>query len=264
MPQRLLGAPQGVPPVESESGRSTGDVVTLHIKVTNPSLTEKRPVPLRHDFPAEIKPTDVLDAGGLQIGFDAVRNVCYAYLDAVMLAPQETKVYDVKLRNPWMDAWLKVPRLENRIVELVRLTKATPQYKAMGDQAQALLKEIESLKAEKKPDVINAQYVAHARKQHENLIELEARIMRLEELFQPREKPVRFGVPMMEIPRPDRLTTWVIIYIILGFLGLFSVAFFFRWYGRSKAEKLDQEAGKESTAGGESSKPGNTPGAGKV
>ncbi|MEI6148165.1 MAG: hypothetical protein WCS01_03650 [bacterium] len=264
MPQRLLGAPRVAPPVESESGSSTGDVVTLHIKVTNPSLTEKRPVPLRHDFPAEIKPTDVLDAGGLQIGFDAVRNVCYAYLESVMLTQQETKVYDVKLRNPWTDAWLKAPRLEERISELVRLTKQTPQYKAVGDQALALQKEIADLKAQKGPDVINAQYVAHARKQHEALREIEARIMRLEELFQPREKPVRFGVPMMEIPRPDRLTTWVIIYIILGFLGLFSVAFFFRWYGRSKAEKLDQEAGKESAAGGESSKPGNTPGAGKA
>lgn len=261
VPPRLMGAPQGTPPAEAESGNSTGDVVTLHIKVTNPSLTEKRPVPLRHEFPSEIKPTDVMDAGGLQIGFDTARNVCYAYLDSVQLAPQESKVYDVKIRNPWMDVLLKVPRLENRAVELVKLTKEAPEYKVVQTQAEALMKEIESLKAQKRPDVVNAQYVAYARKQHEAFRDIEARILRLEELFQPREKPVRFGVPMMDIPRPDRRTTWVIIYIILAFLALFSLAFFFRWYGRTKAEDLDRKTGQETKGDGDSPKPGDASGA---
>jgi hypothetical protein len=261
-PPRLLGAPRGTPPAEAESGNATGDVVTVHIKVTNPSLTEKRPIPLKHDLPLEIKPTDVLDAGGLQIGFDTERNVCYAYLESVVLAPQETKTYDVRLRNPWNDALLNVPRLEGRASELMRLTKNAPEYKAVEEQAQALLKQIESIKAEKRPDVVNDQYVAYARQQHESLRDVESRIMRLEELFQPREKPVRFGVPMMEIPRPDRRTTWVIIYIILGFLGVFSLAFFFRWYGRSKAEQFDRKTAKETAAGGQSPKPGEPPAAG--
>ena len=262
MPQQLMGSPRGTPPVEAESGTATGDVVTLHVKVTNPSLTEKRSVPLRHEFPSEIKPTDVMDAGGLQIGFDAARNVCYAYLDSVQLAPQESKVYDVKIRNPWMDALLKAPQLENRAAELVRLTKDAPEYKVVLAQAEALLKEIGTLKDQKGPAVINAQYVAYARKQHESFRDVEARILRFEELFQPREKPVRYGFPAMEIPRPDRRTTWVIIYIILAFLALFSLAFFFRWFGRSKAEELDRQTKQDSAGGGESSKPGSTPGAG--
>lgn len=262
VPPRLLGAPRGSPPAEAESGNATGDVVTLFIKVTNPSLTEKRPVPLRHEFPSEIKPTDVMDAGGLQIGFDAARNVCYAYLEAVQLAPQESKVFEVKIRNPWMDALLKAPQLETRAAELVKLTKDAPEYKVVLDQAEALLKEIGTLKDQKGPGVINAQYVAYARKQHESFRDVEARILRLEELFQPREKPIRYGVPMMDIPRPDRRTTWVIIYIVLAFLALFSIAFFFRWFGRSKAEELDRKTKQDSAGGGESSKPGATRDAG--
>ncbi len=261
MPQQLMGSPRGTPPAEAESGTSTGDVVTLHVKVTNPSLTEKRSVPLRHEFPSEIKPTDVMDDGGLQIGFDAARNVCYAYLDSVQLAPQESKVYDVKIRNPWTDALLKAPQLENRAAELVKLTKDAPEYKVVLTQAEALLKEIGTLKAQKGPGSVNAQYVAYARKQHESFRDVEARILRLEELFQPREKPVRYGVPMMDIPRPDRRTTWVIIYIILAFLALFSLAFFLRWFGRSKAEELDRKTGSESAEGGKTSKPEDTPGA---
>jgi hypothetical protein len=261
-PQRLLGSPRGSPPAEAETGNTTGDVVTIHIKVTNPSLTEKRPISIKRDFPSEIKPTDVMDAGGLQIGFDAARNVCYASLEAVMLAPQETKVYDVKVRNPWTDALLRVPRLATRASELVRLTKDTTDYKVIQDQALELLKELESIKTQKPPDEVNEQYVAHARQQNEALRDVESRILRLEELFQPHEKPVRFGVPMMDMPRPDRRTTWVIIYIILAFLGVFSLAFFFRWYGRSKSEQLDRQTEKEATGDGDTSKPEKTSGAG--
>jgi hypothetical protein len=66
---------------------------------------------------------------------------------------------------------------------------------------------------------------------------------------------------MMDIPRPDRRTTWVIIYIILAFLALFSLAFFFRWYGRTKAEDLDRNTGQETKGDGDSPKPGDASGA---
>jgi uncharacterized membrane protein YuzA (DUF378 family) len=45
---------------------------------------------------------------------------------------------------------------------------------------------------------------------------------------------------MMDVPRPDKRTTWIIIYIILGFLGIFSLLFFLRWFGKGKSEKVDQ------------------------
>jgi hypothetical protein len=248
-PKQLMGTSQAAPPREVEPGSATGNVVVLRIKVTNPSPTEKKKDPLRRDLPFEIKPTDVLDAGGLQIGFDGGRNVCYAFADAVELAPGETKAFDVKVRNPWADALLQAPRLERRATELIALTAARPEFKTVQEQAQAVLKDLAGIKEQKAPATVNEQYVAFARNQAEALRSIESRVMRLEELFQPREKPIRFGGPMMEVPRPDRRTTWVIIYIILGFLAAFSVFFFFRWFGRTKAEKLDRKTERENREG---------------
>ena len=245
-PQHLLGLSQSPLPPEAGFSGSTGSVVTIGIKITNPSLTESNKPSLRHEFPAEIKSTDVVDAGGLQIGVDASRNVCYAYADAVELAPQETKTFQVKVKNPWVGVQQKVQQLETRSEELLRLTKDSPEYKAVEEQATKILKEIADEKAQKWPADMNEQYVAFARHQNEILNGLEGRIMRLEELFQPREKPIKFGGPMMDVPRPDRRTTWVIIYIILGF---FSVFFFLRWYGRTKAEQLDRKAGQAQSDG---------------
>lgn len=238
-PESLIGLPRVMPPVETRNSSATGSVLTLHIKITNPSLTEKKKVPLRHDFPTEIKTTDVVDAGGLQIGVDTDKAICYAALEDIELAPGESKVFDVKIRDPWAGLSDLVPRLESRTQHLLTLTKDLDTYKAVDVQARAILKDIEALKARKGPGQVSPDYVAFARRQGEVVRELATRVQRLEELFQPREQPIKFGGPVMDVPRPDKRTTWIIIYIILGFLGAFSALFFLRWYGKGKAEKRE-------------------------
>ena len=242
----ILGTPKMLPPPDSGDSSATGAVVTLHIKITNPSLTEKKKVPLRHEFPAEIKPTDVVDAAGLQIGFDASRNICYAYLEDLELAPQESRVFDVKIKDPWAGLTGKFPRIEKRCRDILAITKDMETYKAVDAQDRTILKDLEVVKGQKGPDRVNQDYVAFSRQQATQVHELEARTQRLEEFFQPHEQPIKNGIPVMDVPRPDKQTTWILIYIILGFLGVFSALFFLRWYGKSKSETLgqsDQPAG---------------------
>lgn len=262
-PQRIMGAPSGSAAPEPEPVAATGEVVTIHIKVVNPSLVATRTNFVARDFPAEIRPTDVIDAGGLQIGFDAARNICYAYAESLSLAPQESKTFDVRIRNPWSDALLRVPKLEARVGTLIGLIKDEPKYKTVVEQARDLARQMQKIKEQKAPDTLDEQYIAFARNREDALRGIETRIRRLEELFQPREPPVPFSGPVMDIPRPDRRTTWAIIYIILGFLAFFSVLFFFRWYGRTKDEVLRRGTGQESTTGNEPSGPGGSEGSGR-
>jgi len=236
----ILGTPKIPPPLDTGDPSTTGAVVTLHIKITNPSLTEKKKVPLKHEFPAEVRTTDVVDAAGLQIGFDASRNICYAYLEDLELAPQESRVFDVKIKDPWSGLAGKLPRIEKRCQDILAITKDMESYKAVDAQARAILKELETVKGQKGPGVVNQDYVAFSRQQADQVLGMETRVQRLEEFFQPHEKPMKYGVPVMDVPRPDKQTTWVLIYVILGFLGVFSALFFIRWYGKGKAEKLGQ------------------------
>ncbi|MEI8138525.1 MAG: hypothetical protein WCI03_01515 [bacterium] len=243
-PEMILGAPKSSPAVDRDINDSTNAVVILHIKVTNTSPTEKRPIPVRHEFPAEVRATDIIDAGGLEIGVDATKNVCYAYLaEALELEPKGERVFDVKIKDPWALPTGKLARLETRIKEILNITREMETYQAVNVQAQAILKDLEEVKERKGPDVVNDQYVAFARQQVADVQGVEGRIRRLEELFQPSEKTIKSGVPMMDVPRPDKRTTWVIIYIILGFLGVFSLLFFLRWFGKGKAEKIDGAGG---------------------
>ena len=238
-PESILGLPRIPPPEESGNMGATGSVVTIHFKITNPSLTEKRKVPLKRDLPAEVKTPDVVDAGGLQVGFDTARNVGYVYLEDIELAPQESKVFDVKVRDPWAGLADRLPKLEGRAQDILKITADMESYKAVDAQARAILKDLGDLKGRKGPEGISPQYVAFARQQAEDVRGLETRLQRLEEIFQPREKPIKAGIPVMDVPRPDKRTTWVLIYIILGFLGVFSALFYFRWYGKGKSEKMN-------------------------
>jgi hypothetical protein len=239
-PDMILGAPKSAPVADRDINEATNSVVVLHIKITNTSPTEKRPIPVRHEFPAEVRATDVVDAGGLQVGVDAEKNICYAYLpEALQLEPKGIRVFDVKIKDPWALPAGKLPKLEARINEILNITRDMDSYKAVKVQAQTILKELDEVKGRKGPEVVNDQYVAFARRQVADVRAIEGRVQRLEEFFQPSEKPIKSGIPMMDVPRPDKRTTWVIIYIILGFLAIFSLLFFLRWFGKGKAEKGD-------------------------
>ncbi len=247
-PGQILGAARVPPPVEAVRGETpTGQTAVIHIKITNTSLTEKRKVPIRRELPPEVKPTDVMETGGLQISFDSGRNVTFAYDDGVELAPQETKTFLVKIRNPWAATGEWLPRLETRARELSDICRKTDAYKSVVEDVEKLLKDIETIKGAKGPETMSEAYVAFARNQVAQIRDVEGRVMRLEELFQPREKPQQvFGAPMLNVKPPSRRTTWIIIYIILGFLGLVSLMFYLRWYGKSKAEKVGPAGGNET------------------
>jgi hypothetical protein len=239
-PEQILGSAKSEPVADRDISDATNAVVVIHIKVSNSSPTEKRKIPVRHDFPAEVRVTDILDAGGLQVWVDPVKNVSYAFLpEALELEPKGVQVFDVKLKDPWALPAGKLDRLEKRAQEILNITRDMESYQAVKTQAQAVLKELEEVKGRKSPDVVNDQYVAFFRRVKADVLAIEGRVQRLEEFFQPSEKPIKTGVPMMDVPRPDKRTTWVIIYIILGFLAIFSLLFFLRWFGKGKAGKVE-------------------------
>lgn len=246
-PETILGLPKIPPPAESGGSGGTGKVMTIHIKITNPSLTQVRTNSIRRELPSEIKTPDVIDPGELKVGFDAAQNVCYVYREDIPLAPQESRVFDVKVSDPWAGIIERLPKLEGRAKDILAITADMESYKAVDAQARSILKDLEKIKGQKGPEAVNPEYVAFARQQAAEVRDVETRIQRLEELFQPREKPIKAGIPVMDVPRPDKRTTWVLIYIILGFLGAFSALFFIRWYGKGKAEKLGNSEGDNSS-----------------
>lgn len=236
-PGRILGAARLPPPDISDLGHSTDRVVVLHVKMTNPSLTGQKTPPLRRELPAEIKSTDIVDAGGLQVGFDAGKGVSYVYADAVELPPQQSREFEIKVKNPWFADGDYLKQLRERAATLVKASKDSQSYTSVVADAERLAVALDMLATNVPPAILNEEYVAFARQRAKQLRDLDAGLMRIDELFQPpRNQQLQISAPILNLKPPSRETTWRIIYIILGFLGVFSALFFLRWYGRGKAE----------------------------
>ena len=240
-PGTILGASLVAAPSDLGAGGRTDQVIVSRITVTNPSLTGKQAPAVRQDLPVEVGPTDIVDAGGLQVGFDAAQGVTYVYAEAVELAPQQSREFEVRLRNPWGGADERMDKLKTRAAELAEIGRKTQAYESVTNDIGVVQAALNALSTNKPPATLNEAYVAFARRRADELRAIEGRLIRLEELFHSNQKSqISFSAPLLDVKPPTRQTTWRVIWIILIFLGAFSLLFFFRWYGRSKSETLDR------------------------
>jgi len=250
-PGALEGSARAQPeggPVEFTAGQVTNEL-TLKIRMTNPT---DRPLtlPIRQELPPEIGPADVLDAGGLEAGFDANRQVTFVYAVGIELGPRQERVFEVRIRDRWRQDPNRLDRLTGRATNLLSIAQTFKEYNSITSLAQGMVAELEALRTGGTPTMVNAEYVAQARERERRMQTVESKILRLEELFRPQE--IQRKLPeasMLDVPRPSTRTTWIIIYIILGFLGIFSLLFFLRWYGKSRAE-TGRSGGEPPATGG--------------
>jgi hypothetical protein len=156
--------------------------------------------------------------------------------------PQQSREFEILVRNPWFADEDYLKRLRERASTLLQVAKDSQTYTSVVADAERLTTALDAMATNVPPATLNEEYVAFARLRDKRLRELDGGVLRLEELFQPRRAPqTEFGAPMLNVKPPSRETTWRIIYIILGFLGVFSALFFLRWYGRGKAESYSRD-----------------------
>ena len=82
--------------------------------------------------------------------------------------------------------------------------------------------------------------MAFYRDQAKAVDELEKQLLSVEQLLQKRAQPsadwLKEASDVFLTRAPDKKTTWIIIYIILGFFLVVSLVFLLRWSGKSRGE----------------------------
>jgi hypothetical protein len=213
----------------------TPPTAVIRIMVSNPSPEEKRTVPIRRDLPPEIRLEDILDAGGLEAAVDSSTQLCYVHKDEVTIEPKQTVTFDVQVRDKWN---VNRPRIESLKAfstnMLVRITRKE-KFASVARTLRGLIGDLDAIAAETGPTELTDGYVAFYREQARRVSDVEQKIDRIASALRAIEKTARFGFP---VKPPSMKTTWLIIYIILGFLAVVSLLFFLRWFGRSREEKL--------------------------
>jgi len=200
----------------------------IRITVRNTSPDASRKVDVRRDMPPEISVNDVLDRGGLEVDHDVKTGTCFVFKDDVVIPPEEEVTYEVRIRDKWNVNQYRFGALREFALDVLERVASRHRYKSVEDRLRELIAEIDSIEQEDTPEVLNDKYVAYFRDQSSRLDLIEQKINRIEAALRPMQKPPEWGFP---IKAPSMKTTWLIIYIILGFLALLSLLFFLRWFG---------------------------------
>jgi len=198
------------------------------ITVRNSSPTQSRRVPVRRDLPPEVTIDDVLDAGGLSVRFEPKDGVTAVYDDALELAPLETKTFDVRIRDKWNVNGPRIDFLGAKVVELRAVIADRFNLGAVANMLDEAETRLAAIAGENGPAEFTPAYIAFYRRQADRLDVIEQDLNRIDAALKPLE--TKRGFPL---PAPDKKTTWLIIYVILGFLALLSLLFFLRWFVRS-------------------------------
>lgn len=236
-PGRLEGDPRGSPTPKRNIEMKPQDYKTVIMRITMKNISAvERKDPLSRDLPSEIKANDILDSAGLDVRTDLKPGICCIYSPSIVLGPNETKVFDVRIRDKWNVNFPRFQYLRTTASNVLERATAKSKFKSIEDMLQGLIVELDALEKSVAPAELNDKYVAFFRHQASRLDVIEQKINRVEAALKPFEPKVGFNAPP-----PNPKTTWMIIWIILGFLAFLSLVFFFRWYGKTKAEKMTDE-----------------------
>jgi len=233
-----------------------GEPVVLTVKVSNPSR-RKQVTNVKYDLPAEITPRDVIDSAGLDIAYNFNKQCFSVSKNNVALESDENKTYVVKLKDIWRIPNVDIESLRSHTANLMQLVKGTQFFeraKPLSDTIASNLDKIVKTQSEKVP--VN-DHIAYFRDNTELLGETRDLVAQLEKMvIQSGTSPgvtvtkaerVEGGGPEVKRKRgyegvaflaetifkgkaPSPATTWKIIFIILGFIGVVSGLFFALWY----------------------------------
>ncbi len=225
------------------------DPMTMRVVAVNPSAEKSHTVPVRIDLPQEVKPADIIDHGELEVEFDTERSTYYVYKPDVTLAPKQTKVFEVIVRDVWFIPDTDLASLKSQTeLTLSRLEKS-PYHDSAKQLGESIMSRLDAIRAEQADETIGRkQRIGGYRRNLQALAAIKDDLARMEKLLSFAGGP---PVPQMlqESPlksdAPSTTTTWLVIFLIMLFMGLLAGQFFFTWQRRVKTAEppADQPPG---------------------
>lgn len=235
-PGEMMGDDQNVPKPE-QSGRQapdTGKTAVIQIVVENPSPTRRRTdFGFTRNLPPEIRPQDVLDTGGLSLGVNEADDITYVSGEGLEIAPGATLTFAVTVKNRWDVNTPRIERLHAEATNMLSKVAARGKFVSVEEKLKSLVTQIAEVRSEVAPTELDATYINFFRTQADRLDAIEQDLQRIVINLPQIDLQTKLGFTPQA---PTMKTTWLIIWLILGFLALVSLIFFLRWSGRSKAE----------------------------
>lgn len=212
--------------------------MTVSVVAVNPSSEEVQTVPIRIDLPQEVTPKDVLDHGELELEYDEERELYYVYKEGVELKPKETRVFEVMVRDLWFIPEDQVTSLKDYATHVLKRIEKTEYYEAGKKLGASIHERLDGILVVQNDEALSRKArIGAYRYNLQTIAQVKEDLARMEKLLTFTGGP---PVPEMleESPlkadAPSTTTTWLVIFLILIFIGLLGGQFFFTWHQRTK------------------------------
>ncbi len=232
--------------------------MTLRVVAVNPSAEKPKTVPVRIDLPAEISPADVLDSGEMSVEFDEERSLYYVFKGDVALSPKQTKTFEVVVRDVWFIPEPQLTSLKSHTDLVLKRLEKSQYYESAQQLAQTIHSRLDDILSVQADEGLSRKSRIGAYRRHLLMLaEIKDDLARMEKLLTFTGGP---PVPSMleESPlrsdAPSTTTTWLVIFLIVIFMGLLAGQFFFTWQRRLKVtpaggEEFPEAPGSQQPAG---------------
>jgi len=214
------------------------DPVTLSVVAINPSEKETKVTNVRIELPVEITPKDVLETGELELEYDDDKKTYFVHKEAVALAPKETRVYEVKVRDLWFVEEPQLTSLRDYTKLLLSKLEKSDYFKTAKPMADSIYQRLDDIHSVQNDESLSRKSRIGAYRYHvQTLAQIKDDLARMEKLLS-----FTGGVPVPEMMQesalksdaPSTTTTWMVIFLILVFVGMLAGLFFFTWHRKGQ------------------------------
>ncbi|HAJ57346.1 MAG TPA: hypothetical protein DCL35_06215, partial [Candidatus Omnitrophica bacterium] len=207
--------------------------VKFRIAVANPSKVKTQRVPVKIYLPAEVKPKDIMNLGGLNLEYDQEKSIYYVYSNDVELMPQESRLFEVEVEDIWFVAKEEIDGLRLQTEAIVERMKDSDYYDAALTISSNIFTRLDNIARTQADDSVSReQHIGIYRSNLDTIAKIKEDIARMEKLLTSvggRPEPSMLKKVRIKGESPTYKTTWVVIFIIMIFIGLLGAVFFFTW-----------------------------------
>lgn len=212
--------------------------VTLSVVAVNPSAEKTQVVPVKIELPQEVTPKDILETGELKLEYNEDHKSYYVYKEAVALAPKETRVFAVVVRDIWFIPQGQLDSLRGYTSLLLGRLEKSEYFATAKELADSVIKRLNEIQTTQNDESLSRKSRIGAYRYHlQTIAEIKEDLARMEKLL-----TFVGGPPVPEMLKesplksdaPSQTTTWLVIFLIIIFVGLLGGQFFMTWHRRAQ------------------------------
>lgn len=243
-PAQVIALAIGVLAAPCDSGAALAaagpdrEPVTLSVVAVNPSAEKTQVVPVKIELPQEVTPKDILETGELKLEYNEDHKAYYVYKEAVALAPKETRVFAVVVRDIWFIPQGQLDSLRGYTSLLLGRLEKSEYFATAKELADSVTKRLDKIQTTQNDDSLSRKSRIGAYRYHlQTIAEIKEDLARMEKLL-----TFVGGPPVPEMLKesplksdaPSQTTTWMVIFLIIIFVGLLGGQFFMTWHRRAQ------------------------------